>query len=231
MKTVLFYATSVALLLSLPAGAQSPPDAGQVPPTTGMTTPDPKARTTEPVAADREFLDQALKSGETEIHAAQLAQRQAKDQDVRELAEVIERDHRDLNAKLEFAGARSPHAGGKHNAAPATTPATTPGTESADSAAAVGGPAASDPSAGQAANALSADPHMQPLLSARGEAFDQAYLDMLVQMHRGSIAKFEAAANGQGHSEEVRALAREALPGLRRHASMAESLDRAMAQE
>lgn len=231
MKTLLFSAISLALLVSLPAGAQSPTGNERVSPTTGMTTPAAKSPTAEPAAADRAFLDQALKSGETEVHAAQLAQRQAKDQDVRDLAEVIERDHRDLNAKLEFAGARSEHAGGKHHAAPATTPATTPGTESADSAGAVGGPAASDPSADQAANALSADPHMKPLLSARGEAFDQAYLDMLVQMHRSSIAKFEAAANGQGHSEEVRALAREALPGLRRHASMAESLDRAMAQE
>ena len=82
-----------------------------------------------------------------------------------------------------------------------------------------------------AANALSADPHMKPLLDARGTDFDQAYLDMLVQMHQASIAKFEAAANSQAHSAEVRTLARNALPALRRHASMAESLDKAMAAE
>jgi putative membrane protein len=82
-----------------------------------------------------------------------------------------------------------------------------------------------------AANALSADPHMKPLLSARGAAFDQAYLDMLVQMHRKSIEKFEAAANNQALSAEVRSLAQQALPSLRRHASMAQSLDQAMAAE
>jgi putative membrane protein len=239
MNTKLVSAIGLALLVSASAFAQSPsggndPATPATPavPATPATSAAPDTGQDALAAADRRFLDEALASGETEIHAAKLAQARGMDEDVRELAQLIERDHRDLNAKLEAAGARADHAGGKRHAAPATTPATTPGTESADSANAVGGAGAADPAAAsEAANALSADPHMKPLLSARGAAFDAAYLDMLVQMHRMSIEKFETAANGQEHSAEVRTLAQQALPSLRRHASMAESLDQAMAKE
>jgi putative membrane protein len=224
-------ALSLALALCMPALAAQ--DAARDPavPATGTPAAGDTGQDRASEVADRNFLDQALKSGETEVHAAKLAQQRSLDDDVRELAQLIERDHLDLNAKLEAAGARADQAGGKRNAAPATTPATTPGTESADSAKAVGGPGAADATANEAANALSADPHMQHLVSARGADFDKAYLDMLVQMHRKSIAKFEAAANSQAHSAEVRSLAQQALPGLRRHASMAESLKTAMAEE
>jgi predicted outer membrane protein len=134
MNAKLFSAVALALLISAQASAQSqPPGTTPASPTTGMA-PSP-GNDREPAAADRSFLDEALKSGETEIHAAKLAQQRGMDEDVRELAQLIERDHRDLNAKLEFAGARSDHASGKHNAAPATTPATTPGIRPMPSAA------------------------------------------------------------------------------------------------
>jgi putative membrane protein len=209
-----FLAVAVAPLLSQ---AQSTPPASTDPAVDSVTppadpVPDPALAVPNP--ADQGFLDDAHASGIKEIHAAALAQERSGDEDVRELAALIEQDHRDLNAKLEAAGA--------HGETPMPGDPLTPADPESAPGAAAGG---------EAAAALAADPHMQELLSARGDAFDRAYLEMLVNMHEASIAKFDAVANGQGHGPAVKALAQEALPALRRHAAMAASLDDAIAQE
>jgi putative membrane protein len=215
MKIHHLFASTLLAVAVLPhlAQAQSTPPVSTNPAVDSVTppadpVPDPALAVPNP--ADQGFLDDAHASGITEIHAAALAQERSGDEDVRELAALIEQDHRDLNARLEAAGARG------------ETPMPGDPVNPDDPEAAAGGDAAA---------ALAADPHMQDLLSARGDAFDRAYLDMLVNMHEASIAKFEAVANGQGHGPAVKALAQEALPALRRHAAMAASLDDAIAQE
>ena len=235
----------LALALALgtaPAYAQSnpstdPPDArpGTPPAITGSTaTPATRAAT----ASDQRFLDEAHASGQKEIHAAQLAKDRTSDKDVRELAELIERDHRALNDKLQAAGAKASadQAGAAHRgrmpaetAGPATSDTAIVG-ESGNPGRDDGAPGTGDAQAGSA-ETLAKDTHMKGLLSVQGEAFDVAYLDMLVQMHQKSIAKFQAVADGEGHSQPVKALAREALPALRRHASMASSLKEVIEKE
>lgn len=191
------------------------------PPTQGDVLPPPVAGKTPISANDRAFLDQALASGEKEVHAAALAQTRSDDADVRDLAITIEKDHRDLNAKLVAAGADSavpdeaqrPH-GAKQPGDPGATSPSSAGASPSDDVA--------------AHSALHGDPAMDGLLDARGAGFDKAYLDMLVTMHAKSIERFERVANGQEHSEKVRSLAGQALPALRRHAAMASSLQQAM---
>jgi putative membrane protein len=211
-STILAFA--VAPVLSM---AQSTSPASTDPAVDSLTPPtDPVAdpALAVPNPADQGFLDDAHASGIREIHAAALAQERSGDEDVRELAALIEQDHRDLNAKLEAVGARG------------ETPMPGDPVDTNDPDADAGNAAGGD-----AAAALASDPHMQALLSARGDAFDRAYLEMLVDMHQASIAKFDAVANGQGHGPAVKTLAQEALPALRRHAAMAASLGDAIAQE
>lgn len=208
----------VALLPGLTQARQDPQTPMSTDPVPDATTDqmdpvrDPSAAAVTP--ADQRFLDDAHASGRKEIHAAALAQDRAKDEDVRELAALIERDHQALNTQLKTAGAHDtdPHPG---------TGSKAPGTASSGNEA----------ETTAHTTALADDPHMKGLVQAEGSAFDRAYLDMLVKMHRQSIAKFEAVATGQGHSPAVKALAEQALPSLRRHAATAVSLDDTIAEE
>ena len=157
--------------------------------------------------ADQQFLDHALASGLKEVATARLARERAKDDEIRRLATLLERDHLALNAALEAAGGKAP-------AIPqdARRP---PGSDAAADDAAL----------------LASDPHMKPLLDLRGEAFDKAYLAMTVRMHQASIARFEAVTRGNGHGEATKALAGDALPTLRRHAEVAASIKESRAVE
>lgn len=65
---------------------------------------------------------------------------------------------------------------------------------------------------------------MTELEAATGEAFDQAFMEMMVADHRKAVGDFEAAANGPAHGAEVRSMAGEALPTLRSHMQDAEAL-------
>lgn len=228
-KTSLAAAVLALALAPAPALAQDPPrtptDARD--PTTGQprTPPaDAASRAGQALrAADQRFLDEAHASGTKEIQLARLAQQRSADNDVRDLARQIERDHTQLNAQLEAAGARP--AAQPHGPAVPTGPdrPMNPAQGAAPAAAATGQP--------DHVGALAGDPATRSLHTAQGAAFDRAYLDMVVAMHDQSVKKFESVVESAEHGPEVKTLARTALPSLRRHAAMASSLDDSLAQD
>ena len=72
--------------------------------------------------------------------------------------------------------------------------------------------------------AASEDPAVRKLAAQSGAAFDRAFVDHMVMDHKKAIAEFERASQDSALSEETRTLASNALPKLRSHLAMAETL-------
>ena len=70
----------------------------------------------------------------------------------------------------------------------------------------------------------SEDPAVRKLAAQSGAAFDRAFVDHMVADHKKAIAEFERASKDRALSEETRTLASNALPKLRNHLAMAETL-------
>jgi len=79
-------------------------------------------------------------------------------------------------------------------------------------------PDVADPAPGEV------DAVVHALLPVRTDRFDQAYLRMLVDNHLAWVERFELVADDPRYSEQVRTLARQSLPELRRHGTIAEIL-------
>lgn len=65
---------------------------------------------------------------------------------------------------------------------------------------------------------------MPTLENATGEAFDRAFMEMMVGDHEKVVASFQAAASGQEHASQVRAIASEVLPILEEHLQQAQEI-------
>lgn len=156
------------------------------------------------------FLAKAIKSGRMEVEGARTAQQRASDPRVREFAQVIERDHTQLNGRLEAVHPRGDDSRPVMGSRQLTDMAHE-------------GMAHEDmrPADDMGRKAKKGD--MDKLMSLQGAEFDREYVAMQVKMHEKSIAMYEAAST-QGDNTEVQALARDALPTLRRHAEQARSL-------
>lgn len=70
----------------------------------------------------------------------------------------------------------------------------------------------------------SQDPAVRKLAAQSGPAFDRAFVDHMVKDHKKAIEEFERASKDNTLSAETRALAANALPKLRNHLAMAETL-------
>lgn len=81
-----------------------------------------------------------------------------------------------------------------------------------------------EPLAQQAGVSAAPTDAAMPMPEGTGEEFDRAFMEMMVADHERAIADFERAANDPSYSEQVRSVAREALPSLRQHLQQAESL-------
>jgi putative membrane protein len=150
----------------------------------------------------QDFVAKALASGRKEVESARTAQQRATDPRVKQLAQTIERDHGQLNTRLEALNG----AGAGAAAVPGSDEATRPtGMRAVDDA-------------GKGAKG-----ETDRLASLQGAAYDREYVAMQVKMHDKSIAMYQAASDN-GDNADVQALAREALPILRRHAEQAKSL-------
>jgi predicted outer membrane protein len=68
------------------------------------------------------------------------------------------------------------------------------------------------------------DPAVRKLAGLSGEAFDRAFAEQMVADHKKTVAEFERASKDNSLSEQTRTLATDALPKLRNHLAMAESL-------
>lgn len=162
---------------------------------------------------DVQFINEALQSGRMEIASARLAQERASSDEVKAFARELERDHSQLNTRLEsLQGGTGSGPGNAHAPGQPGTP---------------GGMGE-----GRAANAQGSgmSGELQQLSRASGAEFDRAFLSMQVRHHQESIRKFEAAANRSGAqaggNDSVASMAREALPVLKRHAERAQTLSR-----
>lgn len=170
------------------------------------------ATTTGQSQPDAQFVNEALQSGRTEIASARLAQERASNDEVKAFARELERDHTQLNSRLEsLQGA----GGGQGNANAPGQPGT---------------PGAMGEGRAASAHGSSMTGELQQLSRKSGAEFDREFLSMQVRHHQESIRKFEAAANRSGAqasgNDSVASVAREALPVLRRHAERAQTLSR-----
>ena len=68
------------------------------------------------------------------------------------------------------------------------------------------------------------DPAVRKLANLSGAQFDRAFVSQMVADHKKSIAEFERASKDQTLSPQSRELAATALPKLRNHLAMAETL-------
>jgi len=155
----------------------------------------------------QDFVTKALESGRKEVAAARAAQQRASDERVRELARTIERDHTQLNARLQSLTTAGAGAAADGSDRPADFH---PGMRQGD-----------DPRSDKGDKG-------DKLETLQGAAFDREYLAMQVRMHGKSIAMYQAASDDASRPD-VQALAREALPTLRRHAEQAKTLHDSLA--
>jgi putative membrane protein len=150
-------------------------------------------------AADRRFLDEAIKSSNAEVVLGQIAEQRASSSEVKEFGRKMQHDHSQANQELQAL-----HAG----RAPATA---------ASEAASRRG----DESKLTAEQRRVAD----ELRGLDGPRFDAAYAQHMVKMHEKDIERFEKAANDDAHSAAVRQAAQRKLDTLREHLASAESLE------
>lgn len=202
------------------------PNTTPVPPVdrTNPTPPVNPEATRDPVQADeareraqdatgnpsaQDFVAKALKSGRMEVAAARTAQQRATDPRVKQLAQTIERDHTQLNGRLEALDREGAGMANRDDE-PGARP--------------TGMGAVDDAGTDDKGKIDKAD----KLAGLQGAAYDREYVAMQVKMHEKSIAMFEAAST-KGDNAEVQALAREALPTLRKHAEQARTLHGSLA--
>jgi putative membrane protein len=149
---------------------------------------------------DRQFVQKASVSNQMEVSLANLAEDKAQNDDVKQYAEELARDHEAANRELQAS------LGGGD-----ATTAQQPG----------GGV-----SHGNADAQGKVPPEMQQtqqkLESTSGAAFDRAYLDAMVKHHQQDIQEFERAAKSD--TAQIRAFAERTLPTLRKHLERAQQL-------
>lgn len=179
--------------------------------------------------ADTTFVNEALASGRTEIAAARLAQERASNDDVKAFARELERDHLQLNSKLEALQRSGPsQASGAGQASSPGQGGSLAPQQGGSSGAAASSAAAGASGAATAHGNMSSGLH--DLARKTGAEFDREFLNLQIRHHQESIRKFEAAANrtaampAASGGSSVASVAREALPELRRHAERAEEL-------
>ena len=158
-------------------------------------------------AVDQKVVGESLHAGRKEIEAARLAISRSTNESIRELATDIERDHTQLNERLEGIGG-----GVRPFAEPATASGANHGNPAPDSAA-----PGTPPMVGT-------DHDLSTLAGLQDAEFDAAWLQMMIDGHKTSIERFRSGAEGGG--AEVMPLSKDALVIVRRHLSRLEALQK-----
>lgn len=243
-------AAGLGLCLSLPLAAQ---DAGQDARANDRTqaSANPGAAAATPAGsgrmADERFLTKATKGNEKEVAAATVALQKASSQDVREYANHLLRDHQDMLVKLDETAVAlgvsqtrrytamggwgsseanvdaSTAAGATHTGGTVTGRGST-GYETAGMASADANRSSTSMTTQAVPASASDDPAVRKLAGLSGASFDRAFADQMVTDHKKTIAEFERASDDKSLSAQTRSLASNALPKLRNHLAMAESL-------
>ncbi len=174
-----------------PASTVTP---GAVPPTNSTVAP-PVAVTSGAVAStasaanlskvDKEFITKAAQGGAAEVAMAQLAQQKSQDDGVKKFAQAMIDDHTPANKKL------------------------------ADTAAAKGITAPTDPSAGQ-------QKMMAKLQTLDGTKFDHAYLTGQVKAHEAMLKLFQRESTN-GKDADLKSFADTTTPVIQKHITMAQN--------
>jgi putative membrane protein len=164
---------------------------------------------------DRAFVEKASLSNQLEVTLGNLAEDKAQNDQVKQFAEQLARDHEAANRTLQ-----SGLGGGD------ATTAQQPGSGTS-------APGRPDAARGQTASGgETAQMHtemaqvQQKLEGTAGAAFDRAYLEEMVKHHEKDIQEFERAA--QSDNPQVRAFAQRTLPTLREHLQQAQQLQQSI---
>lgn len=157
----------------------------------------PQAGSTKPPAPtghpnvseeDRAFLDEAMKTGNTEVLAGQMAQQNASDPAIKQYAQQMVMEHRKNGEKLKQVAREIGYA--------------------------------LPPQVDQMKNTE----ELAELRDLKGEEFDEAYAEAVVDAHQEAIDLYREHAEDDGVSEKLRQYARETLPHLEQHLAKAENL-------
>ena len=189
-------AAMLGLALALPAAAQD------------GTTSDTQAPMSHALSAvDQKVISESVHAGRKEIEAARLAISRTTHAGLRAAATTIERDHTELNARLEGIGG-----GVRPFPAPSTASGANHGNPEPDAAAPTTAPT------------VATDPDLAQLDALQGEEFDRAWLQWMISAHETSIERFRNGAQGGG--AEVMPLSKDALVFERRHLAQLQSLQK-----
>lgn len=230
-KTLVVFATLAvlgAILIAMAAlprrdvGDAAPASAPMPPPLPASGTASPGAAVVPATAAagtrSKQFIDDALQSGLTEVAMARLAQGQGVYRDLKMLASAVERSHSVLNTRLQQMGA-APRTDAPDGGSPEvgqSVPATAASQLNQQDEAPL--PAAATNDQAQVNSELA------DLQLLSGDAFDRAYLKLLAARHADAIARYDAASMDAALDAPARAWAGDAATELRTLAAMIESI-------
>ena len=238
MQKLALLATVAAALTVAPALAQPQPNSGQTPPTSrGTASPGgaPSATVVTPrVHSATEFMRMAEMSDRFEIGSSRLAEERAQNQQVKQFAQEMVRDHTQTTQKLtqlmqqmqgttgaQTSSASPPANAGASNArtGSGTTP---PGATS-------GGSAMTTAQGGVQSQGLDAEHRqmLQRLQNARGAEFDRLYMQMQVQAHQQAVDMFTTYSQ-QGDNAQLKQFAAQTLPTLQQHLQRAQQVQRSL---
>lgn len=163
-------------------------------------------------AEDRTFVEKASMSNQLEVRLGNMAEDKALNDEVKQFAEQLVRDHENTNREL--AGLMGSDATTAHQPASGTSATGQPDTHQ------------------RGAGGETAQMHkqmeqtQQKLDRVSGAAFDRAYLEEMVKHHEMDIHEFERAA--QSDNPQVRGFAQRTLPTLREHLQKAQQLQQSI---
>jgi len=145
---------------------------------------------------ERQFIQEASRGGHMEVDMSEAAKSKASDKKVKELAEVLVRDHGKSNTELTQLAIK--------NGVDLFYP---------------------DDAARGSANTAKSEGHPGDELAAySGADYDRHYVERQVEDHRKMIDKFEAA-HAKATDPDLKKFIQQTLPTLRSHLSKAESIE------
>jgi putative membrane protein len=216
--------------------------AGQNGQTTGQTGQGTASRTgttgTQLGSAETRFVQEALEGGRHEVELGRLALNQAKDSKVKSLAQRLVNDHQSANQKLEAIAKKfdvgmtqtSSSTSGNASSTGATSSSSTTSSKGNTSTTAANSPTQGDTSSrdrSATAGNQPANDHEGDMKGLKGEEFDRAYVQQMVQNHRSGIQKYETAQRDVTNAD-LKNYISSTLPTLRQHLEQAETLQKDM---
>lgn len=212
------------IALALSATVASPAAFAQQSTTTAPTTAPMQSRSPAQAMPSRnltasDFAKQAAISGMFEVQSSQIAAQKAQNQQIKQFAQDMIKDHQQANQKLASLMQDNMATGSVSSSGSASMNAGANGRSNMASAAT---------GAAQMPQNLDAKHQqmLQQLQNASGAQFDQLYTQMQLQAHQQAVALFQNYAQN-GSDPELKSFAQQTLPKLQQHLQKAQGLPKA----